>query len=100
VSDLIDGIIRLADSGYHYPVNVGNPDEFTLLELAQAVIEVTESRSEIIFEALPIDDPQVRQPDISRARQLLGWEPQVELRDGLRSTIDDAGVERLVGAAE
>jgi dTDP-glucose 4,6-dehydratase len=97
VSDLIDGIIRLAESGYHDPVNIGNPNEFTLLELAKAVIEVTGSRSEIVYEALPIDDPQVRQPDISLARELLGWEPTVELREGLRRTLDAAGVESLVG---
>ena len=83
VSDLIDGIIRLAESGLHHPVNIGNPNEFTLLELARAVIEVTGSRSEIVHEALPTDDPQVRQPDISLAREQLGWEPKVELREGL-----------------
>ena len=82
------------------PVNIGNPNEFTLLELAETVIEVTESRSEIVFEALPTDDPQVRQPDITRAKQLLGWEPKVELRDGLRITIEQAGVERLVGTGD
>jgi dTDP-glucose 4,6-dehydratase len=98
VSDLIDGAIRLAESGYHYPVNVGNPVEFTLLELARTVIEVTGSRSEIVFEALPTDDPQVRQPDISLARDLLGWEPTVDLREGLRRTIEQAGVEALTGA--
>jgi dTDP-glucose 4,6-dehydratase len=97
VSDLIDGIIRLAESGYHDPVNIGNPNEFTLLELAKAVIEVTGSRSEIVFEALPTDDPQVRQPDITLARELLGWEPVVQLRDGLRRTLDAAGVEALTG---
>jgi dTDP-glucose 4,6-dehydratase len=98
VSDLIDGIIKLAESGYHHPVNVGNPDEFTLLELAEAVVEVTGSRSEIVFEALPVDDPQVRQPDISLAKEILGWEPQVTLREGLKRTIDEAGVEKLTGA--
>jgi dTDP-glucose 4,6-dehydratase len=97
VSDLIRGVIALAESGYHHPVNVGNPNEFTLLELAEAVIAVTGSRSEIVFEALPTDDPQVRQPDIALAREVLGWEPEVELRDGLRRTIDEAGVEALVG---
>jgi dTDP-glucose 4,6-dehydratase len=80
------------------PVNVGNPDEYTLLELAKAVIEVTGSRSEIVFEALPTDDPQVRQPDISLAKEILGWEPEVSLREGLRRTIEDSGVEALVGA--
>jgi dTDP-glucose 4,6-dehydratase len=98
VSDLIDGIIRLAESGHHAPVNIGNPDEFTLLELAKAVVEVTDSRSEIIFEALPVDDPQVRRPDITLAREILGWEPQVDLREGLRRTIDRSGVEALVGS--
>jgi dTDP-glucose 4,6-dehydratase len=97
VSDEIDGLIRLAESGVHQPVNIGNPDEFTLLELAQTVVEVTESKSEIVFEALPTDDPHVRQPDISLARELLGWEPVVSLRDGLRRTIEQAGVELLVG---
>ena len=98
VSDLVDGIIRLAESGHHSPVNIGNPNEFTLLELAEAVIEVTESRSEIVFEALPTDDPQVRQPDITLAREVLGWEPKVELREGLRRTIEEAGAEALAGA--
>jgi dTDP-glucose 4,6-dehydratase len=98
VSDLIDGIIRLAESEYHYPVNIGNPNEFTLLELAHAVIDVTGSRSEILHEALPPDDPQVRQPDISLAREILGWEPKIELREGLRRTLDEAGVEALTGS--
>jgi dTDP-glucose 4,6-dehydratase len=97
VSDEIRGLVALAESDIHEPVNIGNPDEFTLLELAETVIEVTESRSEIVFEALPTDDPQVRQPDITRAKQLLGWEPQVDLREGLRMTIEQSGVERLVG---
>jgi dTDP-glucose 4,6-dehydratase len=80
-------------------VNIGNPNEFTLLELAEAVIEVTDSRSEIVFEALPTDDPQVRQPDITLAREVLGWEPKVELREGLRRTIEEAGAEALAGAS-
>jgi dTDP-glucose 4,6-dehydratase len=100
VDDLIRGLVALAESAVHLPVNLGNPDEFTLLEAAKAVIEVTESRSEIVFEALPVDDPQQRQPDITRARQLLGWEPTVSLREALRLTVDRAGVERLVGAPE
>jgi dTDP-glucose 4,6-dehydratase len=100
VEDEIRGLIALAESDVHLPVNIGNPDEYTLLELAKTVIEVPGSRSEIVFEALPVDDPKVRQPDISRARDLLGWEPQVELRDGLRRTIDLAGVEQLVGAPD
>jgi dTDP-glucose 4,6-dehydratase len=100
VDDLIRGIVALAESDVHSPVNVGNPNEFTLLELARAVIEVTESRSEIVFEPLPVDDPQQRRPDITRARDLLGWEPSVELREGLRLTIERAGVERLAGASD
>jgi nucleoside-diphosphate-sugar epimerase/intein/homing endonuclease len=97
VSDLIEGIIRLAESGIHHPVNIGNPNEFTLLELAHSVIDVCGSRSEIVHEALPTDDPKVRQPDIALARQLLGWEPEVELREGLRLTLEQSGVEALTG---
>ena len=88
VDDLIRGLVALSESEAHEPVNLGNPDEMSLLELAKMIIDLTESRSEIVFEALPIDDPQVRRPDITRARQLLGWEPQVEIRDGLRRTIE------------
>jgi dTDP-glucose 4,6-dehydratase len=98
VDDLIAGMIGLAESGYHDPVNVGNPDEFTLLELAEAVVAVTGSESEIVYEALPTDDPKVRQPDITLAKQILGWEPEVALRDGLRRTIEQSGVDMLVGA--
>jgi UDP-glucuronate decarboxylase len=98
VADLVAGIIALAEAGEHDPVNMGNPDEYTLLQLAEAVLEVTESTSEIVYEALPIDDPKVRQPDIARARDLLGWEPAVSLHEGLRRTIDQAGVDMLVGA--
>src|SRR6266576_5444302 len=100
VDDLIRGLIALAESDVHLPVNLGNPKEMTLIELAETVIDVTGSRSEIVFEALPVDDPQVRQPDITRARQLLGWEPEIELPRGLRRTIEQAGVERLVGATD
>jgi len=84
VDDLVRGLVLLARSGEHLPVNIGNPQELSLLELAQTVIRVTGSKSEIVFEALPVDDPQVRQPDITRARQLLGWEPKVGLDEGLR----------------
>ena len=98
VDDLVSGMIALAESGYHHPVNVGNPNEFSLVELAETVVEVTNSKSEILFEALPTDDPQVRQPDITLAREILAWEPTVSLSDGLRSTIDAAGVETLIGA--
>jgi dTDP-glucose 4,6-dehydratase len=90
-------MIALAESGYHNPVNVGNPNEFTLLQLAETVIEVTGSRSEIVYEALPTDDPQVRQPDITLAREILGWSPEIELREGLERTIAQAGAETLIG---
>jgi dTDP-glucose 4,6-dehydratase len=100
VTDLIRGIIALAESGVHHPVNVGNPDEYTLLQLAETVVEVTGSRSEIVYEALPTDDPQVRQPDTTLAEQLLGWRPEVNLRDGLTRTIELAGTEALVGGGQ
>jgi dTDP-glucose 4,6-dehydratase len=91
VDDMIRGLVLLAESGEHLPVNVGNPDEFTLLELAETVIRLTGSKSEIVFEALPVDDPQVRQPDITRAKQLLGWEPEIPLEEGLRRLLASAG---------
>jgi dTDP-glucose 4,6-dehydratase len=88
VDDLVRGLYLLAASNEHLPVNLGNPEERTLLELAEAVIRVTGSTSQIVFEALPIDDPQVRQPDITRAQELLGWSPNMSLEDGLRLTIE------------
>jgi dTDP-glucose 4,6-dehydratase len=88
VDDLIDGIVRLSRSQEHLPVNIGNPREFTILECAQAVLEVTASKSELCFEALPQDDPIRRRPDISKARRLLGWEPKIELREGLTRSLD------------
>jgi dTDP-glucose 4,6-dehydratase len=84
VDDLIRGLYLLAASDEHLPVNLGNPQEFTILELAETVIRLTSSTSEIVYEALPVDDPQIRQPDITRAKQLLGWEPEIELEEGLR----------------
>jgi dTDP-glucose 4,6-dehydratase len=90
VDDLIRGLIALAESDVHEPVNIGNPEEMPLLEMAKMVIELTDSRSEIVFQALPEDDPKVRQPDITRARDLLGWEPEIDIREGLRRTIDHA----------
>src|SRR5437870_25486 len=93
--DLIRGLVALAQSGEHLPVNIGNPGEYTLLELAQKVVEATGSASEIVFEALPVDDPKVRQPDITRARQLLGWEPQVSLEEGLRRLLQASQRESL-----
>jgi dTDP-glucose 4,6-dehydratase len=96
VDDLIRGLVLLAESGEHLPVNIGNPAEFTLNELAQTVLRLTGSRSEIVHEALPVDDPQVRQPDITRARQLLGWEPEIELEEGLRRMLPTFGREPVV----
>lgn len=87
VDDLIEGILRLSRSNEHLPVNIGNPVEFTILECAQAVLEVTGSRSELKFEALPVDDPTRRSPDITKARALLGWEPRISLRDGLAKSL-------------
>jgi dTDP-glucose 4,6-dehydratase len=91
VEDLIRGLVALAESGEHLPVNIGNPTEMTLLELAETVIRVSGSKSEIVFEALPVDDPQVRQPDITRARQLLGWEPRIGLEEGLERLLAALG---------
>ena len=88
VDDLIRGLVLLAESDVHDPVNIGNPNEMSLLEMAKLIIELTDSRSEVVFEALPVDDPQVRQPDIARARDLLGWEPEIEVRDGIARTIE------------
>jgi dTDP-glucose 4,6-dehydratase len=99
VSDLVRGLVLLAESDEHLPVNLGNPDEKSLLELADLIVRITGTSSEIVFEALPIDDPQVRQPDITRAKQLLGWEPEVELEDGLKRTIASLGHESPVGSA-
>jgi len=97
VSDLIRGIIALSESGHHDPVNIVNPDEFTLLELAEIVKELTGSTADIVYEALPQDDPKQRKPNISLASELLGWAPEVALREGLARTIEDSGVELLVG---
>src|SRR5438067_1247949 len=93
VEDLIRGLVLLAESDEHLPVNIGNPREFTLNELAETVLRITGSSSEIVHEALPIDDPQVRQPDITRAKQVLGWEPEIELEEGLRRMLAALGRE-------
>jgi len=91
VDDLIRGLVLLAESGEHLPVNIGNPGEYTILQLAEAVLAATGSPSQIVFESLPVDDPQVRQPDITRARQVLGWEPETPLDEGLRRTLASLG---------
>jgi dTDP-glucose 4,6-dehydratase len=88
VDDLIEGIVRLARSDEHLPVNIGNPNEFTILECAQTVLEVTGSKSVLRFEQLPEDDPIRRCPNIDKARRLLGWEPHVQLREGLTRSLD------------
>jgi dTDP-glucose 4,6-dehydratase len=88
VDDLIEGIMRLAHSSEALPVNIGNPVEFTILECAQTVLEVTGSKSELCFVDLPVDDPARRRPDITKARTLLGWEPHVPLREGLEKSLD------------
>src|SRR6188508_3058088 len=96
VDDLIRGVVALAESGEHLPVNLGNPREFTLNELAETVLRVTGSKSEIVHEALPVDDPQVRQPDITRAKQLLEWEPEIQLEEGLKRMLPSFGREPVV----
>jgi dTDP-glucose 4,6-dehydratase len=88
VDDLIEGIVRLLRSGYNEPVNIGNPEEYTILDLAQMIKEISGSDSEIVFEPRPVDDPAVRRPDISRAKEILGWEPTVPVREGLKRTIE------------
>jgi dTDP-glucose 4,6-dehydratase len=96
VDDLIRGLVLLAESNEHLPVNLGNPAEFTLNELAETVLRVTGSKSETVYEALPVDDPQVRQPDITRARQLLNWEPTIQLEEGLQRMLPSFGREPVI----
>jgi dTDP-glucose 4,6-dehydratase len=88
VSDLIEGIYRLMMSDYTDPVNIGNQAEMSVLEFAKVIIEMTGSKSKIVYENLPVDDPKVRRPDIGKAKELLGWEPKIELREGLKQTIE------------
>jgi dTDP-glucose 4,6-dehydratase len=88
VSDEIDGFLRLAKSDEHLPVNIGNPNEFTILECAQHVLKITGSKSKIAYQPLPPDDPKQRQPDITKARTLLGWEPKIQLEEGLQLSLD------------
>ncbi len=87
VSDLVEGIYRLLLSNEHEPVNMGNPEEITILQLAQEMLALTGSKSKIVFKTLPVDDPKVRQPDISKAKRILGWEPRVSREEGLRKTL-------------
>jgi dTDP-glucose 4,6-dehydratase len=88
VSDLIDGIYRLSHGTYHEPVNIGNPAEMTVLQFAKAILDITGSKSEIDFRPLPVDDPKVRQPDITLAKKILGWEPKVSFDQGIRQTVN------------
>ena len=88
VTDLVDGLWRLMQAPVNDPINIGNPHEMTLLDLAKRIIRLTGSKSEIVFRPLPVEDPKVRQPDIGRARALLGWEPRVDTEEGLRLTVD------------
>src|SRR5947209_6991289 len=88
VSDEVDGILRLGRSDIHEPVNIGNPGEFTIMECAKLVLKVTGSKSEITFQPLPQDDPKQRRPDISKASQMLGWEPKIDLQDGLKLSME------------
>jgi len=88
ITDLIDGVWRLMQAAVNEPVNLGNPQEMTLLELAKRILRLTGARSEIVFRPLPVDDPKVRQPDITRARALLGWEPRVDTDEGLKLTLE------------
>jgi dTDP-glucose 4,6-dehydratase len=98
VDDLIRGIVLLAESGEHLPVNLGNPEERTLLELAETIKRIAGTSSEIVFEALPVDDPQQRRPDITRAKQVLGWEPEISLEDGLSRLLRALGREPAAAA--
>src|SRR5207302_8685806 len=88
VSDEVDGIVRLSKSDEHDPVNIGNPVEFTILECARLVLKVTGSKSQIVYEPLPQDDPKQRRPDIGKAKRLLGWEPKIDLETGLKLSIE------------
>ena len=87
-ADLIDGIFRLSQSDFHEPVNIGNPREMTIKQFAEEIIRIMEAKGGIDFRPLPVDDPKVRQPDITRARTVLGWEPRVDFDEGIRKTIE------------
>jgi dTDP-glucose 4,6-dehydratase len=88
VSDLVDGILRLMESNVNDPVNIGNPHEMTIEQIAREIVKLTGAKSQLVYRPLPEDDPKVRKPDITRARTLLGWEPKVGLEDGLKKTLE------------
>jgi len=87
ISDLVEGVYQLLLSNEHEPVNIGNPEEITILQLAKEILALTNSKSKIVFKPLPIDDPRIRQPDISKAKRVLGWEPKVLRREGQQKTL-------------
>ena len=88
MSDLIDGIFKLSQSDFHEPVNIGNPREMTIKQFADEIIRITGTKSTIEYKPLPVDDPKVRQPDITRAKDVLGWEPRVDFEEGIKKTIE------------
>lgn len=88
VDDLVEGILRLLNTDYHEPINLGNPDEITILEFAEEILKLTNSKSKITFKELPVDDPKVRKPDITLAKKLLGWEPKINRTEGIKKTLD------------
>lgn len=88
VDDLVEGILRVLNTDYHEPINLGNPDEITILEFAEEILKLTNSKSKITFKELPVDDPKVRQPDITLAKKLLGWEPKINRTEGIKKTLD------------
>ena len=87
ISDMVEGIYKLINSGYHMPLNLGNPEEMSILELAENIKRLSKSKSNIIFQGLPLDDPAVRRPDITRARNVINWEPEVSFKEGIDKTI-------------
>jgi len=88
ISDMVEGIFRLINSNYHYPINIGNPDEMTILELAEKIKKFTNSKSNIVYHDLPVDDPLVRRPDITKAKKILNWEPKINFDEGIQKTIE------------
>jgi dTDP-glucose 4,6-dehydratase len=85
---MVEGIFRLINSNYHYPLNIGNPDEMTILELAEKIKKFTNSKSNIVYHDLPVDDPLVRRPDITKAKKILNWEPKINFDEGIQKTIE------------
>ena len=84
---MVEGIFKLAQINYHLPINIGNPSEMSILDLAESIKKLTKSKSKIVFHNLPLDDPMVRQPDITKAKEILNWKPEVNFKDGVKKTI-------------